>query len=111
MAETPKPTRELVARMRDAADTLQDVSRIYFDESRAEGASNIDWRPVNLRSVADSWDAEIDAEELVTEQLTQCIAGFLTQSTQYERVARERATPLAYLIHANFDVKPKGTKA
>jgi hypothetical protein len=110
MAETPKPTRELTRKMREAADTLQDASRIYFDESRAEGASNIDWRPVNLRSVADNWDAEIDAEDLVIEQLVQCIAGFLTNSQQYEQLARERANPIARLVLANFDVKRKGAK-
>lgn len=53
--------------------------------------------------------AEIESKDAI-EQLTECIAGFLTQSTQYERVARERATPLAYLIYANFDIKPKGDK-
>ncbi|RIT69244.1 hypothetical protein [Mycobacteroides abscessus] len=107
MAETPKPTKELTARMREAADTLQDASRIYFDESRTEGASNIDWRPVNLRSLADDWDAALDAEDLLTEQLTQCIAGYLTDSQQYEKVARRRANPIARLVMDNFDVKPK----
>lgn len=110
MAETPLPTRELIARMREAADTLQDASRIYFDESRAEGASNIGWRPVNLRSVAHNWEADLDAEDLVAEQLTQCIAGFLTDSPQYETVARGRANPIARLVMARFDVKPKEAK-
>lgn len=115
ITENAKPTRELITNAREAADILCDVSRAYFDEATqrsAGGVGNMAWCPDSLNAVAHNWEAELDAAEAaaneVIEQLTQCLAGFFTQSTQYERVARERATPIAYLIHANFDIKPKG---
>ncbi|SHT13476.1 Uncharacterised protein [Mycobacteroides abscessus subsp. abscessus] len=108
MTETPKPTRELIAKMRDAAGALQDATRIHFGDLNPGRASQTNWSPVYLRRVADQWESDLDADDALTEQLAQCIAGFLTNSQQYEKLARERANPIARLVLANFDVKPKG---
>jgi hypothetical protein len=59
MAEKPKPTRELIAKMREAADTLEGVSRLYDDRTPA-GLDHIDWRAADLRSVANDWETKLD---------------------------------------------------
>ncbi|AWG57941.1 hypothetical protein D2E49_04070 [Mycobacteroides abscessus] len=92
----------------EMADKLQDITAQIEPETTAFARA---WSPIGLRHYAAEWTAFLDERDALIEQLTRCIAGFFTQSTQYERVARERATPLAYLIYANFDVKPKGVKA
>ncbi|QST88861.1 hypothetical protein PROPHIGD39-2_6 [Mycobacterium phage prophiGD39-2] len=107
----PEPTRTLLQMASELADQLESVSRKIGLASAGFTASSRPWSPDGLREYVNKWTNKLDAEDALIEQLTQCIAGFFTQSTQYERVARERATPLAYLIYANFDVKPKGVKA
>ncbi|QST90147.1 hypothetical protein [Mycobacteroides abscessus] len=104
----PEPTRALLEMVAEMADKLQDITAQIEPETTAFARA---WSPIGLRHYAREWTAVLDERDALIEQLTQCIAAFFTQSTQYERVARERATPLAYLIYANFDVKPKGVKA
>lgn len=104
----PEPTKALLEMVAEMADKLQDITAQIEPETTAFARA---WSPIGLRHYAAEWTAFLDERDALIEQLTQCIAGFFTQSTQYERVARERATPLAYLIYANFDVKPKGFKA
>ncbi|NGX09138.1 hypothetical protein UI24_18755 [Mycobacteroides franklinii] len=90
----------------EVADKLADITPLI--DPKATTIVGRPWSPNGLRQYVAEWTNKLDAEETVIEQLTQCVAGFFTQSTQYERVARERAMPIAYLIYANFDVKPKG---
>lgn len=100
MAETPKPTRELIAKMREAADTLQDATFIYFDERNPGRASQTDWRPVNLRSVARDWETQLDEDNRMAEQ----IAEMMTDPTRSN-------LDIAHEIIQRFDVKPKGATA
>ncbi|NOS01084.1 hypothetical protein HGK63_13065 [Mycobacteroides abscessus] len=94
----------------EVADELQDITA-QIEPASPTYCSGRAWSPNGLREYVSKWTAVLDERDALIEQLTQCVAGFFTQSTQYERVALERATPLAYLIYANFDVKPKGSKA
>lgn len=103
-----EPTRALLEMVAEMADKLADITPLIDPSSRDPECRP--WSPAGLRGYVAEWTNNLDADDALIEQLTQCIAGFLTQSTQYERVARERATPIAYLIVANFDVKPKGGK-
>ncbi|SIM00041.1 Uncharacterised protein [Mycobacteroides abscessus subsp. abscessus] len=107
MTETPKPTRELIAKMRQAAGALQDATRVHFGDDNPGRVSQTDWNPVYLRRVADNWESDLDAADALIEQLTRCIAGTLTESEQYVDVARARAHPIACSVLATFDVKPK----
>ena len=55
---------DLPARMREAADVLVEVTRRYHEYGVIRGEvdpEHMDWRPVNLRYVADQFEAE-DAE-------------------------------------------------
>lgn len=104
-----EPTRALLEMVSEVADKLADITPLI--DPKGTTVVGRAWSPNGLRQYVAEWTNKLDGDDALIEQLTQCIAGFLTQSTQYERVARERATPLAYLIHANFDIKPKGGKA
>lgn len=106
----PEPTRALLQMASELADQLESVSQEIDSFSAGFTAASRPWSPDGLRGYVAKWTEVLDERDALTEQLTQCIAGFFSQSTQYERVARERATPLAYLISANFDVKPKGAR-
>lgn len=106
---TREPTRALLEMVSEVADKLADITPLIDPETTTIAGRA--WSPNGLRQYVAEWTDKLDADDALIEQLTQCIAGFFTQSTQYERVARERATPLVYLILANFDVKPKGAKS
>lgn len=99
MAETPKPTRELIAKMRDAAGALQDATRIHFGDDNPGRASQTDWSPVYLRRVADQWESDLDADDRMVAQ----IADMMTDPTRPN-------LDIAQEIVRRFNVLPKGAK-
>ncbi|SHP52856.1 hypothetical protein [Mycobacteroides abscessus] len=106
--QEPIVTRELISRMRLAADALEDATAVRA--SIVKEHKDTGWDPSGLRLIAQGWEYELDKDEVI-EQLTQRIAEFMTQSVQYDRVARERATPIAHLVYASFDVKLKSGRS
>jgi hypothetical protein len=56
----------LPSRMKNAANVLEDASRRHYKEMVAK-VDEIDWRPANLRYVADGWEFEDDKANQVTE--------------------------------------------
>lgn len=106
-------TRAFLEMVGEAADKLEAVAREIGSDAYGD-ANHPDqcfWSAASLRRYVTDEAARLDAEDALAEQLVQCIAGFLTNSQQYEKLARERANPIARLVLANFDVKPKGAKA
>lgn len=82
--------RPLHERARDAADTLEDMTRRYFRETTGKdfrettgkGPEFVDWRPVNLRDVADQFEQEDAESAAVRRQLINLIHNRLRTSIE-----------------------------
>lgn len=103
MDETAKPTRELIAKMRAAADTLEESLRLeYARHEVMPNPAETPQSPGGLRIRANRWERLLDADDEVL---------IAVESLVREHFDTPLTSALAVRLVERFDIKPKEPKS